>query len=219
MERWHGPVADRQLGNGRILGRPARGVAAWRQDDGLNFLRIGHPAAFTDIKYWEIGNEEYGSWEIDHHGTAGPGGVSTGAAHDPATYAAFAKQFASLASEIQTTAGLPQISIGIDSGDPTGASDGNWTKNVLADGLADGFVPGFISDHSYMQGPGDESDSFLLDDTVTDSGSVLDWTTRYADYQSHAPANAGEPGVERAGHGNRIQFGLHRPRQADRPAW
>ena len=57
--------------------------------------------------------------------------------HDPATYAAFAEQFASLAGEIQTTAGLPQISIGIDSGDPTGASDGNWTKNVLADGLAD----------------------------------------------------------------------------------
>ena len=147
-------------------------------------MRIDHPAAFSDIKYWEIGNEEYGSWEVDHHGAAGPGGVGTGAAHDPATYAAFAAQFASLASEIQTTAGLPQISIGIDSGDPTGASDGNWTKNVLADGLADGFVPGFISDHSYMQAPGEESDSFLLDDTVSDSGSVLDWTTRYADYQA-----------------------------------
>ena len=174
----------RQLGNGRILGLPPRGVAAWRTDDGLNFMRIDHPAAFTDIKYWEIGNEEYGSWEVDHHGTAGPGGVSTGAAHDPATYATFAAQFASLASEIQTRAGLPQISIGIDSGDPTGASDGNWTKNVLADGLADGFAPGFISDHSYMQAPGEENDSFLLDDTVSDSGSVLDWTTRYADYQA-----------------------------------
>ena len=46
-------------------------------DDGLNFMRIDHAAPFTDIKYWEVGNEEYGSWEIDHHGTAGPGGVST----------------------------------------------------------------------------------------------------------------------------------------------
>ena len=161
-----------------------RGASPLAQDDGLNFLRIDHPAPFTDIKYWEVGNEEYGSWEVDHHGTAGPGGVSTGAQHDPATYAAFAKQFAALAGEIQTTAGLPQISIGIDSGDPTGASDDDWTKNVLADGLADGFVPGFISDHSYMQAPGEESDSFLLDDTVSDSGSVLDWTTRYADYQT-----------------------------------
>ena len=85
-------------------------------------MRINHPAPFTNIKYWEVGNEEYGSWEIDHHGTAGPGGVSTGAQHDPATYVAFAEQFATLATEITSTAGLPAISIGIDSGDPTGAS-------------------------------------------------------------------------------------------------
>ncbi len=183
---WNDATSQWQTVNWGTVGYWAalRAASPLAQDDGLNFMRIAHPAAFTDIKYWEIGNEEYGSWEVDHHGTATPGGVSTGAAHDPATYAAFAKQFASLASEIQTTAGLPQISIGIDSGDPTGASDGNWTKNVLADGLADGFVPGFISDHSYMQAPGDESDSFLLDDTVSDSGSVLDWTTRYADYQT-----------------------------------
>ncbi len=183
---WNDSTSQWQTVNWGTVGYWAglRGASPLTQDDGLNFLRIAHPAPFTDIKYWEIGNEEYGSWEIDHHGTATPAGVSTGAAHDPATYAAFAKQFASLASEIQTTAGLPQISIGIDSGDPTGASDDNWTKNVLADGLADGFVPAFISDHSYMQAPGDESDSFLLDDTVSDSGSVLDWTTRYADYQT-----------------------------------
>ncbi len=71
-----------------------RGASPLAQDDGLNFLRIAHPAAFTDIKYWEVGNEDYGSWEIDHHGTLTPGGASTGAAHDPATYAAFAQQFA-----------------------------------------------------------------------------------------------------------------------------
>ena len=183
---WNDGTGQWQTVNWGTVGSWAalRGASPLAEDDGLNFLRIAHPATFTDIKYWEVGNEEYGSWEVDHHGTAAPGGVSTGAQHDPATYAAFARQFAALADEIQTTAGLPPISIGIDSGDPTGASDGNWTKNVLADGLADGLLPGFISDHSYMQGPGAESDSFLLDDTVSDSGSVLDWTTRYADYQN-----------------------------------
>ena len=45
-------------------------------------------------------------------------------------------------------------------------------------------MPGFISDHSYMQAPGGESDSFLLNDTVSDPGSLLDWSTRYADYES-----------------------------------
>ncbi len=183
---WNDSTGQWQTVNWGTVGYWAglRGASPLAQDDGLNFLRIAHPAAFTDIKYWEVGNEVYGSWEIDHHGTATPGGASTGAQHDPATYAAFAAQFAALASEIQTAAGLPQISIGIDSGDPTGASDDNWTKNVLADGLAIGFVPGFISDHSYMQAPGQESDSFLLDDTVSDSSSVLDWSTRYADYET-----------------------------------
>ncbi len=168
------------------MGLRSAGQSPLATDDGLNFLRIVHPAPFTDVKYWEVGNEEYGSWETDHHGTVTPGSVSTGAQHDPATYAAFAAQFASLAHTILTDANLPliTISIGIDSGDPTGASDNDWTENVLAHGLADGFVPGFISDHSYMQAPGAESDSILLDDTVSDSGSIDNWTTRYADYET-----------------------------------
>ena len=66
------------------------------------------------------------------------------------------------------TAGLPPSPIGIDSGDPTGASTTTGPENVLTDGAAIGFVPGFISDHSYMQAPGAESDSFLLNDTVSD---------------------------------------------------
>jgi len=155
-------------------------------DDGYNFLRIGQSAPFANIVYWEVGNEEYGGWEIDHHGTSGPGGVGTGAQHDPATYAAFAEAFSKYAAEID-----PNILTGIDSGDPTGASDNTWTSNVLKAGFALGFVPGFISDHSYMQAPGAESDSFLLQDTVTDPSSVLDWTTRHTDYESMLNADLG----------------------------
>jgi hypothetical protein len=125
-----------------------RAASPLAKDDGLNFLRIGQAAPFTNIDDWEIGNEEYGSWEIDHHGTTGPGGVTTGTAHNPATYAAFSAQFSTLAAEITSTAGLPSISIGVDSDDPTGQSDNAWTQNVLADELADGMLPGFISDHS-----------------------------------------------------------------------
>ena len=92
-----------------------RGLSPLATDDGLNFMRINHPAPFSSIHNWEVGNEEYGNWEIDHHGTPGPSNVSTGAAHDPATYVAFAKQFATLATKILTNAGGSPISIGIDS--------------------------------------------------------------------------------------------------------
>ncbi|HEX4054236.1 MAG TPA: hypothetical protein VHX86_08225, partial [Tepidisphaeraceae bacterium] len=146
------------------------------------FLAIDEPTPFTQIKYWEIGNEQYGNWEIDHYAPSGTGGYTTSPYNYPQAYAQFAATFASFVKADQ--ANLPSILIGIDSGDPSGASDNNWTKNVLTDGEALGFVPGFISDHSYMYGPGDENDSVLLNDTVTDPNSILDWTTRYNDYES-----------------------------------
>jgi alpha-L-arabinofuranosidase len=177
---WNDSTSQWQNVNWQTVGYWAslRAAAPLKIDDGLNFLRIDHAAAFSGIKFWEVGNEEYGGWEVDHHGTPGPAGVGTGAQHDPATYASFAETFASHASEID-----PNIVIGIDSGDPNGGYN-NWTGNVLTDGLNIGFVPGFISDHSYRQGPGSESDSTLLLDTVSDPNSVLDWSTRHADYEN-----------------------------------
>jgi alpha-L-arabinofuranosidase len=147
-------------------------------DDGLNFLRIGQAASFG-INYFEVGNEEYGSWETDYHGSGG----DTGAAHDPATYATFCNTFYNLAKEIDSN-----LSVGIDSSGP-GGDDNNWLGNVLTDGLNLGFIPGFISDHSYVQYvSGDESDSYLLNDTVSltgqNSGDPTDWTDRAADYET-----------------------------------
>ena len=134
-------------------------------DDGLNFLRLGRTAPF-DFDDFEVGNEEYGTWEIDHHT----------AEHDPATYVAFAKQFQTYAASID-----PSISIGIDSGSPDNSFD-NWLPDVLQQSVAQGFTIGFISDHNYVQAPGSESDSTLLLDTVSDPNSPFDWAVRATDY-------------------------------------
>ena len=85
---------------------------------------------------------------------------------------AFAETFATAAAEITATAGLPAVSIGIDSDDPTGSDYNGWTKNVLLDGAAVGFVPGFISDHSYMYGPGQENDATLLNNTDANPANI-----------------------------------------------
>jgi hypothetical protein len=149
-----------------------RAAAPLAKDDGLNFLRMSHPAPFG-FHDWEVGNEEYGSWEVDHHA----------AEHDPTTYVAFAKQFQTYAASISTG-----ISIGIDAGGPT--SDNNWVGNVLTQSVSQGLTIGFLSDHNYVQAPGSESDSTLLLDTVSnpnvnaDPSSPDDWALRASGYES-----------------------------------
>jgi hypothetical protein len=146
-------------------------------DDGLNFLRLGQSAPFN-FQYFEVGNEVYGTWETDHHGSGG----DPGAAHDPATYVAFAKQFGTCAQQI-----APTISIGFDVGSIGGFN--NWNTNILQQSVSQGFTPGFLSDHSYMQQPGSESDSTLLLHTVSDPNNEdpnnpLDWSLRAAAYRN-----------------------------------
>jgi hypothetical protein len=144
-----------------------RAAAPLAQDDGLNFLRINHPAPFG-FHYFEVGNEIYGGWETDHHSVP----------HDPATYVAFAKQFATYAAQID-----PTISTGVDTGSP-GSDYNNWIANVLEQSVAQGFTPGFLSDHNYVQSPGSENDSNLLLHTVSDATSVDDWAYRAAGYEA-----------------------------------
>jgi hypothetical protein len=144
-----------------------RAAAPLTQDDGLNFLRLDHAAPFN-VPYWEVGNEQYGSWEIDHNTVP----------HDPATYITFAKQFATYAVQID-----PSISIGLNVGSPTSAYN-NWTDDILAQSKTQGFMPGFLSDHNYMQNPGSESDSNLLLDTVSDPSSPDNWAARADGYET-----------------------------------
>ncbi|HKI19205.1 MAG TPA: hypothetical protein VKA15_15070, partial [Isosphaeraceae bacterium] len=168
-QEWNDATSAWQTVNWQTAGYWAslRAAAPLAQDDGLNFLRLDHPAPFN-VQYWEVGNEEYGSWEIDHHT----------AQHDPATYIGFAKQFATYAAEID-----PGISIGLDVGSP-GNDYNNWTDNILKQSAMQGFVPGFLSDHNYVQAPGSESDSNLLLDTVSDPNGPYDWAARADGYET-----------------------------------
>ncbi len=140
-----------------------RASAPLAQDDGLNFLRLDHPAPFG-FHYFEVGNEEYGDWEIDHHAVQ----------HDPATYVNFAAQFAGYAATID-----PTISIGVDTEGPD-----SWLTSVLQQSVAQGFMPGFLSDHDYVQAPGTENDSQLLLGTYSLPGNIVSFSVRAADYES-----------------------------------
>jgi alpha-L-arabinofuranosidase len=185
-QEWNDTTNSWQTVNWQSAGYWAslRAAAQLAQDDGLNFLRLDHPAPFN-VPYWEVGNEEYGGWEIDHHT----------AQHDPATYIAFAKQFATYAAAID-----PTISIGVDVQSP-GSDFNNWIADILQQSVAQGFMPGFLSDHSYVQAPGSESDSNLLLNTTTgtnsdpsDPGNPFNVAQRAAAYESDLTQYLGAAG-------------------------
>jgi hypothetical protein len=173
-EEWNTATNSWQMVNWQTAGYWAslRAGAPLAHDDGLNFLRLDHAAPFG-FHDFEVGNEIYGGWEADYHGQGG----DTGKPHDPATYVAFAKQFAAYAAQID-----PSISIGVDTASP-GSDYNNWIADVLQQCVAQGFTPGFLSDHLYAQTPGDENDDFLLFDTSSDPNSVEGWAYRSAAYE------------------------------------
>jgi hypothetical protein len=159
-------------------------------DDGLNYLRVGHAAPFG-WHYWEIGNEEFGSWETDHHTPV----------HDPATYIQFAKDFAAVANQID-----PFISIGLDVGGTQGnfgSQGGNWAHEILNQCVLQVYLPGFLSDHDYMFDPGHENDATLLLHTVNDPNFTgydgpKNWVGRSQAYRALLQAYLGDAaaGVE-----------------------
>src|SRR5262249_10775309 len=69
-----------------------RAAAPQGTDDGKNFLRISR-AAPLGFKYWEIGNECYGTWETD----------SNSLPHDPFTYATRARDYLHLMKAVDAS--------------------------------------------------------------------------------------------------------------------
>ncbi len=112
-------------------------------DDGFNFLRSAHPVSYG-FRYWEIGNENYGSWEYDQHGT--PGSGLSGAPHDAATYAAWFKKFYN-----QMLAVDPTIRVGA-------VFDPAFLTSLNAAGV----TPHYVIYHRYPQNAGNEIDATLL---------------------------------------------------------
>ncbi|BDI30120.1 hypothetical protein CCAX7_21710 [Capsulimonas corticalis] len=147
-----------------------RGAAPLATDDGYNFLRVSHPAPFG-VKYWEIGNECYGSWENDKHGASGSG--LSGSPHDPYYYAIGASQFLTKMRSVDPTIKVGVVvSPGIDSyptvshpslnlttGDTT---HHGWAPVVLYNLRKLYTLPDFLIYHRYAQSPGYESDDSLL---------------------------------------------------------
>lgn len=164
-----------------------RGQQPLAQDDGLNFLRAGHPEPFGFHRF-EVGNEPYfGAWQ----GYVTP---------SPTAYVTFARQFATLARQVD-----PLVQVGLGVGNP-GEWDDIWTIPVLQTCVAQNFTPGFLSDHFFVYDGALETvtDSELLHDTINNPNSAnpihgnspRDWAGRAEAYRALLTQYLGQAGSQ-----------------------
>lgn len=159
-----------------------RAASTIATDDGRNFLRLSRSAAIG-VKYWEIGNECYGSWENDEQAVA----------HDPYTYAVRAKAYLAKMKAVDPTI---KVGVVVVSGENayanntahpatnprTGAVHNGWTPVVLATLKSLGVTPDFVIYHRYEQAPGQETDTALLQSAATWPAEIAGLRQQLNDY-------------------------------------
>jgi len=162
-------------------GTPAE-AAAW-----VKYSNVTNNYGF---KYWEIGNELYGTWETDTNTYP----------NDPYTYATRAQAYIQ-----QMKAADPNIKVGVvvttgedtDSNDydshpatnmATGQVHYGWTPVLMSTLRSLGVTPDFAIYHWYPQS-GSDSDPFLLQETGNWTGDAANLRMMIADYFGSAGTN------------------------------
>jgi alpha-L-arabinofuranosidase len=172
-----------------------RAAAPLGQDDGKNFLRISR-AAPLGFKYWEIGNECYGTWETD----------SNAVPHDPYTYATRTRDCLNLMKAVDSTI---KIGVVVTPGEGsysnnanhfainprTGSTNYGWTPVMLATLKSLDVTPDFAIHHYYSEWTdkgnpvGTDSDTLLLQCSTQWALDAADLRQQLTDYFSPAGAN------------------------------
>jgi Immunoglobulin domain len=119
------------------------------------------------FKYWEVGNECYGTWEDDRQAVA----------HDPVTYANLAVQYIQAMKAVDPTIKIGVVADASEDSYNNSSSNGvtrtvtnpvtnkshsGWTPVMLATMQSQGVLPDFLIFHYYAQNAGGENDAALL---------------------------------------------------------
>ncbi len=158
--------------------------------EAADWVRSANTTNHCNFKFWEVGNENYGTWETD----------SNASPHDPYCYATNAVQYI-----LQMKAADPTIKIGVpvvtgeDSDDNgysahpatnprTHASHNGWTPVVLATMKSQGVLPDFLIFHVYPE-YGNPSDQSLLQASGNWAGDAADLRQQLTDYLGSSSTN------------------------------
>ncbi len=153
-----------------------------------DWVRDANITRHLGIRYWEIGNECYGSWEYDTHAVK----------NDPYTYALAARDYIAAMKAVDPTIKIGVVAVvGEDTyGNATHTATNprthvahtGWTPVMLANLATLGVTPDFLIYHRYEQTPGQETDAGLLQDAATWPADIADLRQQLNDYLGTATA-------------------------------
>jgi hypothetical protein len=157
--------------------------------EAAGWVNSGNVTNKYGFKYWEIGNEVYGSWETDTNTRP----------HDPYTYAQRFATYYSQMKAVDPTIKIGAVAVtGEDSfanytdhsatNPRTGQQHNGWTPVMLATMRSLGVTPDFLIYHRYPQAPGAESDQGLLLSSGTWATDATDLRQQLSDYLGTAGA-------------------------------
>jgi len=137
-------------------------------EEAAEWVKYSNRTKNHDFKYWEVGNENYGTWEADNNTRP----------HDPVTYVTRFKEYARQMKSVDHHIKIGAVIVVDEDSNAnytdetvtnprTGLTHNGWSAVMLATFKKLGFVPDFVIYHRYEQGPGDESDVFLLNSSKT----------------------------------------------------
>lgn len=160
--------------------------------EAASWVQYANVTKAAGVKFWEIGNENYGSWETDNNTRP----------HDPFTYASRFKDYSNQMKAIDPTIKIGAVAVtGEDSyanytDHPatnlrTGTMHNGWTAVMLATFRSLGITPDFLIYHRYAQAPGAETDAGLLASSSSWSNDAADLRQQLNDYLGN-PASAVE---------------------------
>ena len=151
-------------------------------NEAAGWVRFANVTNHLGFKYWEVGNECYGSWETDTNNRP----------HDPYTYAFRAHDYIT-----QMKAADPTIKIGVVAvpgessyanytdhfavNPRTGTTNYGWTPVLLATLKSLGVTPDFLIHHVYPEYQADDDQTLLLGDGNW-PGDAADLRQQITDY-------------------------------------
>jgi hypothetical protein len=133
-------------------------------EEGAFGVRLCNVTNHCNFKYWEVGNENYGSWEEDINTNLAYFGQEV--AHDPWTYAMRFKDYYSAMKAADPTIKIgavavpDEVSYANNMNHPavnpvTGTTNYGWTAVMLNTMRTNGVTPDFLIEHNYAPGDGD----------------------------------------------------------------